>query len=340
MAPQIYSTTSISYNTNSNAHKYVEQDDTDVDVATVVKDFLDLYKSPEYQHIHPTNKKLEAAMRAEMKARGINSPRLEKSVHLAASLIELAFHGGTFEEKKNIALFNWYIIYIDDAVLSDPQPFIAFQYRFMQGLPQLDPVLDAFSAVLHNLSASYPPLQANLILSAAFEFVSASCVEPQLARGHRSAKNSKLPTPTARQATRFPVFLRERTGLGVPGALMLFSPSQPVDFVDCFQALGDMSFCIAAVNDLLSFFKEQLAGETATYIHTRAEAEGRSPLRVFASLKNELCAASQNITQTLGEDQAAVEIWRMFEYGVVAWHLENDRYMLRELDQGLVHCSR
>ncbi|KAF8066673.1 isoprenoid synthase domain-containing protein [Lyophyllum atratum] len=338
MAPQIYSTSAISFKTPAPAHKIqATERDMELDVAVVVRDLLDVYSSTEYQHIHPTNEKLEAAMRAEMKARNLRSPRLEKTVHLAASLIELAFHGCTLEEKKNIALFNWYIIYVDDAVLVNPRPFIEFQYRFTLGLPQLDPVLDAFAAVLHALSSSYPPLQANLILSAAFEFVSASCIEPQLALANSRAKGPKLPAALkVKEATRFPLFLRERTGLGVPGALMLFSPSQPIEFLDCFRALGDMSFWIAAVNDLLSFFKEQLAGETATYIHARAEAEGRSPLRVFATLKDELSAASRNITRALGADLAAVETWRMFEYGVVAWHLENDRYRLHELDQSLV----
>ncbi|KAG6807120.1 hypothetical protein H0H92_008698, partial [Tricholoma furcatifolium] len=91
----------------------------------------------------------------------------------------------------------------------------------------------------------------------------------------------------------------------------------PTDFVDCFRALGDMTFWIAAANDLFSFYKEELAGETATYIHTRAVAEGRSAFDVLASLKEELCAASRNIQQALGADPKAVETWKMFEKGVV-----------------------
>jgi hypothetical protein len=277
-------------------------------------------------------------MRAEMKGRNIRSPLLEQTLHIAASLIELAFYGCTFEEKKNIALYNWFIIYIDDAVLCDPLPFVSFQYRFMKALPQLDPVLDAFSDVLHAICASYPPLQSNLILSSTFEFVSVTCVEPQLSlTGSQTA--SKISGSPTKNATRFPLFLRERTGLGLPGALMLFSPTQPVEFVDCFRALGDMTFWTAAVNDLLSFFKEQLAGETATYIHTRASAEGRSPVEVLSALTDELCAASRNITQALSADPVAAETWRMFEYGVVAWHLENDRYRLRELDDQLMRHS-
>jgi len=331
MAPQIYNTTPDLYR---NQPRSATSNLTSLNVVTIVKDFLNLYSSTDYQHISATNGRLEAAMREELKTRNIRSPRLEKTVHLAASLIELAFYGCTFEEKKNIALFNWYIIYIDDAVLADPRPCTVFQHRFMRGIPQLDPVLDAFADVLNSLSASYPPLQANLILSAAFDFVSASCMEPQLAQAN-SSKNGRTSSPLG--ATRFPNFLRERTGLGIPGALMLFSPSQPIDFLDCFRALADMNFWIAAVNDLLSFYKEELAGETATFIHTRAAAEGRTPLDVLAAISDELCTASHNIAQTLEADPKAVEVWRMFEYGVVAWHLENERYRLRELDEGFVH---
>ncbi|KAG6907388.1 hypothetical protein DXG01_009079 [Tephrocybe rancida] len=317
MSPQIYSTSTSEFScTISWTHVHPKLTTDLDDVFVVVKEYLDLYSSPDYHHIHPTNQRLEAAMRAELKSRNICSKRLENTVHLAASLIELAFHGCSFEEKKIIALFNWYIIYIDDAVLADPLPCTSFQSRFMKGLPQLDPVLDAFADVLHTLSATYPPLQANLILSSAFEFVTASCVEPQLARARGAAPSKALQTADS-AATRFPLFLRERTGLGLPGALMLFSPTQPTDFVDCFQALGDMTFWIAAVNDLLSFFKEELASETATYIHTRATAEGRSAFSVLAALKDELCAASNNITHALAADPVAVETWRMFEHGVV-----------------------
>ncbi|KAG6844325.1 hypothetical protein H0H87_007731 [Tephrocybe sp. NHM501043] len=324
MAPQIYNTAEFLCTTSwthGQPSKLVENADVDVliceaDVYEVVRDYLELYSSPDYDYIHPTNEKLEAVMRAELKARHICSRRLENMIHLAASLIELAFNRCTLEEKKTIALFNLYIIYIDDAVLKDARPCTLFQSRFVQGLPQLDPVLDAFADVLHTLSETYPPLQANLILSSAFEFVSASCIEPQLALA-RGIPSSKASRTSDMAATRFPLFLRERTGLGLPGALMLFSPSQPTDFVDLFKALGDMTFWTAAVNDLLSFFKEELAGETSTYIHTRATAEGRSPFTVLASLKDELCTASRNITRILAGDPTAAEAWRMFEHGVV-----------------------
>ncbi|KAG6824811.1 hypothetical protein H0H92_005734, partial [Tricholoma furcatifolium] len=65
------------------------------------------------------------------------------------------------------------------------------------------------------------------------------------------------------------------------------------------------------------FYKEELARETATYIHTRAVAEARSAFNVLASSKEKLCAASRNIQEALAGDLIVVETWRMFEHGVM-----------------------
>ncbi|KAG6909320.1 hypothetical protein DXG01_001119 [Tephrocybe rancida] len=273
-------------------------------VAAIVNDFVTLFTSPEYRDINPTNERLEAAMRDDMAKWNLKSRYLEHTVHIGASLIELSFYTGTFEEKRITALYNWYITYVDDAASKDPAPYVAFQHRFMSSLPQIDPVLDAFAAVLHEIVASYPTLQANLVLSSTFEFFAASCLEPQL------ALQSGVESP------RFPLFLRERSGLGMTVPLLLFSPSQATSMVNCYRALPDMAFWISVTNDVLSFYKEQRAGE-AGYIHKRAAAEGRSLSDVLAGLKAEACESSKSIQQTLGADPAAVATWRMFENGFV-----------------------
>ncbi|KAG6834908.1 hypothetical protein C0991_004392, partial [Blastosporella zonata] len=59
--------------------------------------------------------------------------------------------------------------------------------------------------------------------------------------------------PAMRIAKRYPTFLRDRTGLGIPFTLMIYTNSRPLDFVPCFQqVLPDMNFWIAAINDFLS----------------------------------------------------------------------------------------
>ncbi|KAG6836122.1 hypothetical protein H0H93_011154 [Arthromyces matolae] len=192
--------------------------------------------------ICPVNEDLEAFMRQEIVIRGLPADDLNKTLHLAASLIELAYHECTFSEKKQIALYNWYLIYIDDVSSKDITAYVAFEERFLQNIPQLDPVLDGLASVLRAMFDFYPVFFANSIISATFDFISGTCIEPAV----ESFKSSN-------SSPRFPWFLRARTGVAVGFALMLFPKSRQVDYVACFRAMADMDFWISATNDLLSW---------------------------------------------------------------------------------------
>lgn len=92
--------------------------------AAVIKVFLDgmAYSQP---NLPNTNNKIEEIMRAEMNARNIGCPQLEKILHLSASLsevccdrlprnfdhlthmLQMGYRNCTVEEKLTIALFNW-----------------------------------------------------------------------------------------------------------------------------------------------------------------------------------------------------------------------------------------
>ncbi|KAG5734096.1 Trichodiene synthase, partial [Termitomyces sp. T112] len=233
-------------------------------IAAILKDFLHDHEMFSTYDSSPcaTNEELEKFMRNEIEVHNLPANHMNKILHLAASLIELAYHDCTFDEKKQIALYNWYLIYIDDVSSKDISTYIAFQERFIRKLPQLDPVLDRLASVLHAMFDFYPVFFANSIISATFEFVSGTCIEPSV---------EKLELSSA--STRFPWFLRDRTGVAVAFALMLFPKSRQVDYVTCFQVMADMDFWISATNDLLSYHKESIAGETANYISNRAVAE-------------------------------------------------------------------
>ncbi|RDB26110.1 Trichodiene synthase [Hypsizygus marmoreus] len=296
---------------------------TDYDVAAVIKNFLKVLPSRKITKDEGTTRKIMDAMQAEMDSYNLSSPLLKRIMYLAASLAELAFPGLALEEKKNIALYTWYVVYIDDASLNDNRPFVAFQQRFTLGLPQLDPVLDAYASVLHALCDQYDTLPANFILSATFDYVNATCLEPALEA-----------LPPVSGPTLFPGFLRDRTGLGIPYALFVFTRSRGhmLDFASLFQALPDMNFYIAAINDILSFYKEELAGEQGNYIYNRAHAEGKAPLSVLSDTIEELLEASAMVSVALQRTPEALDAWKNFEAGVISWHLEQDRYRLKELD--------
>lgn len=119
---------------------------------------------------------------------------------------------------------------------------MVFEQRFLRGLPQLDPILDALVCVLLDMCDQYDTHSANSIISATFEFINTTCLEPAL----------KALKPI-RGATLFPWFLRDRTGDSVAYALMIFPESRNLDFVARFQALPYMNIWISLTNDILSY---------------------------------------------------------------------------------------
>ncbi|KAF8511697.1 isoprenoid synthase domain-containing protein [Gautieria morchelliformis] len=271
--------------------------------------------------INATNQQLEDAMRAEMEARNITCHQLERTLHLSASYAQLAYRDRSFPEKKNIALYTWYLFYVDDMAPKDPSPFCAFQQRFISGQPQLDPVLDALAGVLMRMWDLYDPLCANSIIAGTFEFVTINCLELDM---------KKL--PLIRGTERFPWFVRDRTGGGTPFALMAFTKSTKIDMMEFIQAIPDINFWISLTNDMLSFHKEELAGETGTYVHNRAYIENKAPVQVLAEMAEELRISRNTIHTALSNSPKALLIWQVYERGYIAFHMEQDRYRLKDLE--------
>ncbi|KAF8584202.1 terpenoid synthase [Ramaria rubella] len=267
-----------------------------------------------------TNKQLEVAMRAEMDTRNLRCEQLERTLHLAASLIEIAYHDCNFAEKKNMALFNWFLIYADDMAPRDPSTFGVFEQRFLRGQPQLNPVLDALVEVLLRTWELYDPFCANYIVLSAIEFFTATCLEPELET-----------LPLIQGAHRFPWFIRSGSGIATAFGCMMFTKSNKIDIMKYVRVIPDMNFWIAVTNDVLSFHKEELAGETGNYIHNRAYVDNKAPVKVLADMVEELRVSRNAIHVALASSPEALKTWIVFERGYVAWHVGQDRYKLRDL---------
>ncbi|KAF9458808.1 isoprenoid synthase domain-containing protein, partial [Collybia nuda] len=214
-----------------------------------------------------------------------------------------------------------FIIYIDDTSPGDVNPFVVFGPRFFSQTQQLDPVLDAFVDILQRICDQYEPATANYILASAFNYISSTCIEPEI------EAHAVVPG-----VIRFPWFIRGQTGISLAFALMLFPKSKGVSAVQYIQVLDEMNFWISGVNDLMSFPKEQLAGERNNYVHVRARTEGKSPMEVLAELNQELHMSRKLICAALSLIPGASTVWSAFENGYIKWHLIQERYKLAEMD--------
>lgn len=216
---------------------------------------------------------------------------------------QMSYHSHSFEVKLLISLFTFFMIYIDDfSSRCDPAPFAAFQQRYALHQAQMDPVLDRFAECLASMWSFYDPFTANAIVTSALEFVNGCYLE--------SITAGMEVNPSA---DRYPYFLRSKTGVAQAYAFMTFPKSvhpTPRNFI---QAAPSISYWIDITNDILSFYKEELANETGNYVHLRAAVVHREPIQVVRDLVDEALAASDNIEATLrGEALAA---WLIFKVG-------------------------
>ncbi|KAJ7867159.1 hypothetical protein B0H13DRAFT_1636256, partial [Mycena leptocephala] len=109
-------------------------------------------------------------------------------------------------------------------------------------------------------------------------------------------------------------------------------PKQTHPDISAFiQVLPDIDefFCLA--NDILSFYKEELAGETTNYVHSRAKTTLKHPKRVLVEMVREVGDLHVRIAATLEKHPEALAAWKSFEDGFIAFHLSMKRYKLSEL---------
>ena len=62
----------------------------------------------------------------------------------------------------------------------------------------------------------------------------------------------------------------------------------------------------------MSFYKEELAGETKNYIHLRAVTEERSAIDVLRQHANELLVAMHKVELLMADDQEFIRVWRNY----------------------------
>lgn len=256
------------------------------------------------------------------KIKGLD-PRVSAMIPPSAAMGEMSYHNHRYEVKLLISLFTFFMIYIDDrSSRGDPAPYAAFQQNYILSRPQLDPVLDHFAECLGEMWTFYDAFTANAIVTSSLEFVSGCLLE-----------NLTTDMPINPLADRYPYFLRSKTGVAQAYTFMMFPKAQhhtPTAFI---QAAPAISYWIDITNDILSFHKEELAGETGNYVHLRAAVVHRKPIEVVGNLVEEALRATESIESTL--DGAALDAWRTFKEGYVTFHISQERYRLSEIAAAL-----
>ena len=87
---------------------------------------------------------------------------------------------------------------------------------------------------------------------------------------------------------------------------------------------------ITPASDVLSFYKEELAGETGNYMGDRVRVTHRPTEETFREAIDETIDAVDRIRSILG-DGPARDAWESFAGGYLNFHTCNPRYRLDEV---------
>ncbi|KAJ7107924.1 Trichodiene synthase [Mycena epipterygia] len=196
-----------------------------------------------------------------------------------------------------------------------------FQRGLVQGQVPENPVLRHFSLHLRDMYLYWDPVVANCIVCAALEFVNGCVLES------RAEIRAMAVSPLAE---RWPSFLRAKTGVAAAYTLMIFPQSENVDIAQFMQAVPDINVFIELSNDVLSFYKEMLAGEVANYMHNKSATTGKTVDATLDDTSREVISTYERVSSYLRGSTR--EAWETFVKGYITFHVTQDRYRLRELD--------
>lgn len=148
------------------------------------------------------------------------------------------------------------------------------------------------------------------------------------------------------QAQGFPAYQKTLVSANTVLCVFAFPPSAPVKdyiqalpemviFTNNFRYNGDILFALLKLtwllSDVLSFYKEDLEGESCNRISHLVRSRGRSKLDVLRGLSDDASDAYERIVAILSSSPVGPKTTQEFFYGALAIHASASRYKFKEL---------
>ncbi|EKM53546.1 uncharacterized protein PHACADRAFT_125341 [Phanerochaete carnosa HHB-10118-sp] len=253
----------------------------------------------------------------------IPARRLERHIISGIQLGTIGYGHTHFDTQIQIALYTVLGLCVDDYEV-DNAALSEFVQRLQSGRPQLHPVLDLFADNLRHMTDFFNLYSATTVVTDTINFVNCTLFE-------RHLEDMRL-CPSASQ---YPLYKRARNGLGEVFAAFIWDKFSFPDVSTHIQAIPHAfpSLMHLTLSDILSFYKEELAGDTKNFIHDRARVTGKDTRTVVVELLEDVVAAVHRVREIL-EGEKEREAWERFLSGYIAFHLLTPRYQLATLVEG------
>ncbi|KAH9944602.1 isoprenoid synthase domain-containing protein [Amylocystis lapponica] len=255
----------------------------------------------------------------------IQSWGLEGMVHpheITANIIAATAynHISNFDTKVQIALYTALLTSMDNPEVMGSLPFDRLHDKLFSGVLKTESdMFGHLSQILMGMWNHYPRFAASSILGSTLQFINVTILENE-------TRSAVLST----QALSFIEYRRALSGVPDAYASFIWDKSRFPDVQVYIRILPDVGIYISYVNDILSFYKEELAGETGNYVHDRATVSNKTAHETLREVIDETVAAMCRIRDVLGDGEAR-DAWESFARGYIAFHASSPRYRLQEI---------
>ncbi|GBE82195.1 predicted protein [Sparassis crispa] len=229
-------------------------------------------------------------------------------------------HLTDIEAKVQIALFTAITTALDVPVIMNSVSWRDLHTLFLPcSAENRSGLVRELRGILVKMWDHYPPCSASAIFSSVLKFISATIFE-----------NETKAIALSSDGAPFIEYRRAKGGLPEAYAYFIWEKAKFPDIKVYVQAIPHAMRYINYVNDILSFYKEELEGETGNYIGDRGLVEGKSALEVLREVIDETVGAAERVRRILGEGEAR-DAWENFVRGYTSFHISSPRYRLQEV---------
>ncbi|KAI0822026.1 terpenoid synthase [Trametes gibbosa] len=244
----------------------------------------------------------------------------QRLVETSCHFPETAYAHLTPEHRFFVSRYTAYFLYADDLGDSCLDALREFPRRFANGEPQLDSVLERLATMVRGAHTLWTDVGTSAIIAGTLDALTGFYIEL-----------TTREMAVQRWAVRYPVYLRDKSGINPPFVAFIFMRGWRPTAESYVQLIPEMEYWIGAVNDLLSFYKEELEQETTNYICVRAAAQQTSRLVVLRQHADEILETTRRIEHLAAGDAELAALWGGYARRFLEFSVKAPRYRLSEL---------
>ncbi|GKZ85327.1 terpene cyclase [Aspergillus niger] len=194
-------------------------------------------------------------------------------------------------------------------------------------------LLRGFTRFLGDQPRVFGAFGGDMIIKGTMEFIASAVIE-----------QNQDAFQLSRDSSDYLIYFRAKTGVAEPFAFFCFPEDinpEDRDLQKYVSAIPSIMLFLGYVNDLLSFYKEELKEEDSPgFVQSYAKVHNSTALHALQQLRHETIKEVRKIRSMLSNDVQMAERINQFIYGYIFYHLCTGRYKLTELNIPAAHDAR